>query len=303
MKKNEEYNDIHSFLRDFGTNEQCYEHLYSLKWSAGYACKKCGHDVSVKGRKWHYRKCQKCKYDESSTAHTLFHEIKFPLHKAFLMLHQITTLKKGLSALDMSRQHAVHQNTTWHFKRKVQEAMTTKGRVELLTSVEVDETAIGGAEKGKPGRSHGKKGKVVVALEVDYPEHGDKPTIKNASAEVIDDYSSEELSDAIDEMVDSEAVITTDGWSAYKKAVGERIHIRLLSSNLSNFVDLHWYIFNLKNWLRTIHQGVSIKHLTRYLNEFNFRFNNRNYSGDGFLRVIKYMVKSPKLTRQMATGE
>lgn len=303
MKKNKNYNDIHSFLRDFGTNEQCYIYLCNLKWNTGYSCLKCGHEVSVKGRKWYYRKCQKCKYDESATAHTLFHEIKFPLHKAFFMLHQITTLKKGISTLDMARQHAVHQNTSWHFKRKIQEAMTTNGIIMLKNNVEVDETTIGGSEKGKPGRSHGKKDKVAVALEIDYLEEGNKPIIKNASVQLLDNYSSEELSVAIDSMIDKNAVITTDGWSPYLKAVGNRTHVVLESSVLSNFEDLHWHIFNLKNWLRTIHQGVSSKHLIRYLNEFNFRFNNRNFAGDGFIRLLKIMVKSDPLPRHMAVGE
>jgi len=252
---------------------------------------------------WHYQKCQKCKYDESATAHTLFHEIKFPLHKAFLMLHQITTLKKGISTLDLARQHALHQNTTWHFKRKVQEAMSSSGKVMLKNSVEVDETVIGGYEKGKQGRSHGKKDKVLVAVEIEYPEEGKKVKIKNASAQLIDNYSTKELSAAIDDMIDENAVVTTDGWRPYLKAVGERIHVVLESAVLSNFEDLHWYIFNLKNWIRTIHQGVSSHHLKRYLNEFNFRFNNRNYAGDGFIKALNNMVNLVPLPRHMAIGE
>lgn len=40
--------------------------------------------------------------------------------------------------------------------------------------------------------------------------------------------------------------------------------------------QIHRMIFNLKNWLRGIHHKVSDAHLQQYLNEFFFRFNNRN---------------------------
>jgi hypothetical protein len=136
MKKSEkEYADIHSFLNDFGTTEQCYSYLSDIKWAKGYTCRNCGHAVSDKGRKWYCRKCQVCKYDESCTAHTLFHNTKFPITKAFMMIHQLTTLKKGMSTHELARQHAVHQNTAWFIKRKTQEVMTVKGRLTPLAEV------------------------------------------------------------------------------------------------------------------------------------------------------------------------
>jgi len=301
--RKKKYSDIHSFLKDFGTTEQCYTYLCDIKWGNGYQCRKCRHTVFVGGRTWYYRKCQICKYDESCTAHTLFHNIKFPITKAFLMIHQLTTLKKGMSTNDLARQHGIHQNTAWFFKRKIQEMMTVKGRLTLNGNVEVDETVVGGAESGAPGRSNGKKKKVMVALQIDYPDDDEKPVIKAASAEIIEDYSADELAKAIDKSVSQDAMITTDAWPSYPKAVKKRDHLIFYSSELSNFADLHWYIFNLKNWLKGVHHHVSREHIARYLNEFNYRFNNRNYTGDGFKRAIDFMMKMPALSRQMAIGE
>ncbi|MFT4683097.1 MAG: late competence protein required for DNA uptake (superfamily II DNA/RNA helicase) [Yoonia sp.] len=118
MKKSEKKcADIHGFLKDFGTKEQCYNYLNDLIWSKGFTCSKCGHKVNVEARKWYCRKCQVCKCDESCTAHTLFHNTKFPITKAFMMIHQLTTLKKGMSTHELARQHAVHQNKAWFFYR------------------------------------------------------------------------------------------------------------------------------------------------------------------------------------------
>jgi hypothetical protein len=140
---------------------------------------------------------------------------------------------------------------------------------------------------------------VMVALQIDYSEDDEKPIIKFGSAEVIENYSAKEWAKALDNTVNKEALVTTDGWSSCPKAVGKRDHLILAFSQLSNFTDLHWYIFNLKNWIKGIHHHVSKKHIMRYLNEFNYRFNNRNYLGDGFVRALKYMMKRPPLMRQM----
>src|SRR5947199_317036 len=34
-----------SFQKQFSTQEACHDYLFSLKWSNGYCCEKCGHDA------------------------------------------------------------------------------------------------------------------------------------------------------------------------------------------------------------------------------------------------------------------
>lgn len=293
LKQNESamknYKSFLEFTRDFATEEQCLSYLCQLKWGAGFSCRRCKHTVAIKGHKWHHRRCQKCNYNESSTAHTLFHKLKFSVVKAFWITYQLSTMKKGMSTLEISRQFDIHQETAWFFKRKVQQAMQSVDTPILGGLVEVDETVIGGVEAGKPGRSHGKKKIVQVALEIAYDRY-DEPFVKRGLAQVIENYSAEELGSAIEKMVSQHAVVCTDEWSAYPNAVGKREHITFRSSKGSNFQQLHWHIFNLKNWIRGIHHKISADHLQRYLDEYYFRFNRRNYSGSNPEIMIKAML-------------
>ena len=135
-----------SFAEKFGTEEQCLEFLTQEKWGAGYSCRKCNYAVSVKGRMWYHRMCQKCGYDESCIAHTLFHKLKFPLVSVFWIVYQLSTMKKGMSTLEISRQYGILQENAWYFKRKVQAAMQSQQRAKLSGIVQVDETVIGGFE-------------------------------------------------------------------------------------------------------------------------------------------------------------
>jgi hypothetical protein len=282
MKK---YDDMTQFVGDFHSEEQCYAHLCKMKWGSGFECRKCQHTASVYGRTWYYRRCQKCFYDESCTAHTLFHKIKFPIVKAFWIVYQLSTMKKGMSCLEIARQYHIDKTTAWYFKRKVQEAMQCSNMPLLQGFVQVDETAIGGYEKGVPGRSHGKKKMVMVAVELD--ERKGKLIMKRARARVIENYSADEMKTAVDQMIDQQATIHSDQWASYPKAVDGRTHIAEKSDKGSNFPLLHRLIFNIKNWLRGIHHSVSAEHLQNYLDEFCYRFNRRNHIGTCPLRLLK----------------
>ena len=79
-----------------------------------------------------------------------------------------------MSSCEISRQYRIHQETAWYFRRKVQRAMQSLIIQTLRDNVEVDEAMIGGVDKGRKGRSKGKKRKVQIAVEVAYSED-DKP--------------------------------------------------------------------------------------------------------------------------------
>lgn len=296
-------NDMLSMMENFSSEQQCLQYLTDLKWKDGYCCRRCAHERSIKGRTWHHRRCQKCGYDESCTAHTLFHKLKFPIVKAFWIVHQLSTMKKGLSTLEISRQYGIHQESAWYFKRKVQAAMENSGQPLLSGIVQVDETVIGGFEPGAVGRSQGKRQGVQIAVEVNPTEDGfGKVQIKNARAVIIDNYSSAALSTGIEAMIDSHAAMMTDQWTAYPKAAGGRFHIALPSEKGSGMPEIHHIIFNVKNWLRGIHHKVSPEHLQSYLGEYFYRFNHRNTLNTITDRVLRAMTKHEWLPYKSAVA-
>jgi hypothetical protein len=109
----EEFNKI------FPNENACYRYLYELKWESSYECRKCRCKEFTAEEKLFSKKCSKCGYYESVTAHTLFHAIKFPINKAFyiayLMIYQQDrmTLNRLCILLDLKK------NTCWKFKEKV----------------------------------------------------------------------------------------------------------------------------------------------------------------------------------------
>ncbi|HEX5172075.1 MAG TPA: 7TM diverse intracellular signaling domain-containing protein [Cyclobacteriaceae bacterium] len=109
----------------------CYRFLESLKWGKNFHCKKCGNEKYFDGSQKFSRRCTRCGYNESITAYTIFHSLKFPIEKAFYIAY-VAVLEKNDHTLEMfANELTLRVNTIWSFKRKVIERiadLTTKGR-------------------------------------------------------------------------------------------------------------------------------------------------------------------------------
>lgn len=282
---------LFDFIKAFKTDTDCMAYLSSVKWADGYQCKKCGNINFCKGKKSFSRRCTRCKYDESPTAHTIFDKCKFPLLTAFHILFKISTKKKGMSTLELHREFGLRQKTCWDFKRKAQIVMKSSLKYPLTGEVHVDEFFIGGPEKNQRGRGAEKKRLVVVAIEKVADGIG------RAYGEVIENASSKVLSPFFKSYIATNSTIITDEWNGYKPLMKDYPNMKQIpSSNGNNFPDLHIHIMNLKGWLRGIHHHCSKEHLQGYLDEFHFRHNRRSNMDTIFHKLIERMANKTKIS-------
>lgn len=262
------------FRKQFKTEDDCLKYLVDLKWSNGFKCVKCGHNEYYKGRQWFYCRCGKCMYDESATAGTMFHKCKLGLLRAFEMAFRISVRKKGMSTCELGKEFDCQQKSAWLFKAKLQEAMKSSEQYDLQGSVEIDEFMVGGFEQEAPGRTHGEKSLVVLAVEKVIDKKGNE-NLGRAYARVIDDSSAQSLKTIFEKHIAKDAEAKTDGWRGYLPLKKEWNINQELSNKGGNFQMLHIHIMNIKGWLRGIHHKCSSNRLQNYLNEYHFRFNRR----------------------------
>lgn len=104
---------IHSFIEKFGSEQQCREHLFALRWPNGFHCPYCGHDQYCQLKSRALYQCNQCHHQSSLVAGTLFEGTKLPLRLWFLAIYLITQEKNGISALELSRQLGISYNATW----------------------------------------------------------------------------------------------------------------------------------------------------------------------------------------------
>lgn len=109
----------------------CYRSLENLKWENGFQCRKCGNEKYFQGAQKFSRRCTRCGYNESITAFTIFHSIKFPIEKAFYIAYLAVSGKKENTLEALSRKVGVGLNSVWGFRTKVIErikALEMNGR-------------------------------------------------------------------------------------------------------------------------------------------------------------------------------
>ncbi|TAE20183.1 MAG: IS1595 family transposase [Bacteroidetes bacterium] len=283
--------NIIDFGKVFHNDESCVAYLADLKWQDGFICKKCGHTSGCKKAGHNYH-CYKCNHVESATSGTLFHRIRFGLHKAFHIVFEMVNSSKGMSSIQVGLRYGIRQPTAWTFMHKVRKAMESSKKYPLSKLVHVDEFVVGGMEEGKKGRSYNtNKTKAVVAVEL-----SEKNQVKRVYIKAIDDYSAKSLTPIFEQHISKTAKVVTDKWKGYSPLTKEYNIEQILSANGKNFKQLHIIIHQIKSWIRTIPTHASKKHVESYFNEFTYRINRSQSKQTIFHNIIKRMMNSKPLT-------
>lgn len=97
----------------------CYRFLESLKWEHQFNCRKCGNDRYFDGHQKFSRRCTRCGYNESITAYTVFHNLKFPIEKAFFITYLAVMGRKTYTLEALSDVLDLRLGTIWGFRQKV----------------------------------------------------------------------------------------------------------------------------------------------------------------------------------------
>lgn len=113
--------DYKQFQTLYPDSLACYRFLENLKWEKEFHCRKCANEKYFDGAHKFARRCTRCGYNESITAFTIFHSIKFPIEKAFYIAYLAVTGKKDYTLEMLATQLGLRINTVWSFKHKVQE--------------------------------------------------------------------------------------------------------------------------------------------------------------------------------------
>ena len=107
----------------FADSEKVMKFVADVKWENGFECRNCGHTNYCEGKTAFSRRCTRCKKEESATAHTIFHNIKFPLNKAFYIAYNVCVLGNEFSSYNFSDRLELNQMTCWKFRKRIQTCM------------------------------------------------------------------------------------------------------------------------------------------------------------------------------------
>lgn len=293
------------FVKMFPDENACANYLEELRWAKGFICPSCG----TPGEPWRQTRdrlvCCVCRHQSSVSAGTILDKTRTPLTTWFEVAWHVATAKNGMSAKTLERTLGMSYRVAWTMLHRYRVAMVRAVRERLTGEVEIDETMVGGAEKGgKRGRG-AEKCIVTIAVEIKRPMGFGRVRMRH-----VPDASGGSLESFVRDTVVPGSMVCTDGWRGYNGLSNGYTHKQTVLSSSGDpahvsMPGVHRISSLLKRWLLGTHQGsFDPEHLQSYLEEYTFRFNRRTSNSRGlvFRRLVEQAVTTGPITEADITN-
>lgn len=289
----------------FATDDKCRDFLEELRWPQGkVSCVRCGSKALTEipdRNQWH---CLFCQYQFSVTAGTIMHDSHLPLRKWLVAIYVMMESKKAISANQMKRTLGIGSyRTAWYLCHRIREAMGSDpfDGPTLFGIIEVDETLMGGKRKNVGRGYRENKTWVAAALQRD----------GKVRLERIPDVTRKTLHSFVSNNIKDEAeAIYTDEWKGYlgiedddscHETVNHFKEEWVVGDMHANSIEGVWSLFE-GSIVESFHQ-ISEKHLDRYIEEMEWRFNNRNNPHMFRDTVKRILATDPLRYRKLVGGK
>lgn len=290
---------LRQFKRKYGTHDLCLEAIKQLRFSDNMDCPKCKvQSVFYRVSQRSSYACKFCGHHIYPLAGTIFEKSTTGLDLWFFAMYLMVQTRSGVSAKQLERMLGVTYKTAWRIFKQIRMLMAQDPTL-LDGIVEIDETFIGG--KGKNRRyvpNFNEKPKEVVMGMV---ERGGK-----AYAKHIPNTGKWTLLKQIKDHVSPTARLITDEYYGYTglKHYGYNHQFvthketYVVGDIYTQSVENLWSI--LKRGIYGVYRVVSPKYLQAYIDEYAWRFNNRQFQGLMFEKLLRQITEVKPLRLQPA---
>lgn len=274
---------IYNLLKKFPDEESARKYLEQQKWNGKPKCHHCNsEDVVIwrKDRSGYYR-CHKCRTVFCVKTNTIFAHTLIPLDKWLLAFYMVVTARKGISSMQLSKELGITQKSAWLLLSKIRYAMGNNDYNYLLKGiVEVDETYVNGKESNKHLNKRVKIGRGVAGKT---PIFGIVERNGKLYTKVVPNTKRTTLQSIITQKVKQNSVVNTDGALQYigienfgydRKSVNHSAKQYVNGMDYTNTIESVWAV--LKRGFYGTYHKFSLKHLQKYVDEFQFRWNEGN---------------------------
>jgi transposase-like protein len=167
--------NLQNLAQNFSSEDQARRFFEKQRWPDGVVCPHCGvvgesyrlegdpeSKTPVRKGVW---KCRGCQKQFTCTVGTIFADSHIPLNKWLMAIHFLCASKKGMSSHQLHRMLGVTYKSAWFMTHRIRHAMAQESLLSPLSgTVEVDETYVGGKEKGNPGHPTPERSKKVPVV-------------------------------------------------------------------------------------------------------------------------------------------
>ena len=286
----------------------CREYLVARRWPNGVICPRCGSKNVLfleNYNRWHCREKHDAPQFTLKTG-TIFEDSPLGLDKWLAAMWMVVNCKNGVSSWEIHRSLKVTQKSAWFMNHRIRYALQNGSILKLSGECEVDESFIGG--KARNMHMDVRKRRITATGPTDktavfgvLERAKDDGRHSKVRTKVIIDRKKKTLQAEVKAHVQVGAALYSDALLSYDGLESEYAHqvvdhaveyVRGLvhTNGLENF----WCLF--KRGINGTYVSVEPFHLFRYLDEQEFRFNNRGTcdtpvtDGDRFDLAVRQIV-------------
>lgn len=282
-----------------------------MRWPDGV--RYCPHCAStnvavVKSKRPQPYRCREkeCRKSFSAKVGSVLHSSKLPVRDWLYAMYLMSISKKGLSSLQLAHELHISQEAAWRLGHKIREAWNQGALFPMSGEVEVDETYIGGKEKNKHENKKLRAGRGAVGKQAVV---GIRSRDGEVRARPVAKTDKETLHGEIAANVEPGSTVYTDEAAAYRgmreyrhesvaHSAGEYVNGKTHTNGIESF----WAL--LKRGYHGSYHQISVKHLSRYVDEFQHRWNNCDLHALSFMeRTIRAMVGRRLIHRALVDGD
>lgn len=290
------------FKKQYPDDDACLDAIMARKMGNEPVCPGCG----VIGAKFHRitgrraYACQWCGHHVYPCAGTIFEHSSTKLTLWFHAMYLMTSTRNGVSAKELERHLGVTYKCAWRIGHQLRILMAARDKAntppQLSGHVEIDETYVGGVRK--TGRNRAGQPKLKKRLDNKSVVMGMVQRGGAFKGFVVENNRKTTLLPHVVKNVGYGSTVTTDTLASYRL-----LHKFGYTHEAVNHVENEWargihhtnriegFWSHLKRGITSTHVAVSKKHLQKYVDEFAFRYNNRQAPNEMFLRMLAQVSK------------
>jgi transposase-like protein len=278
---------LKQFLAVFPNDDVCLDYIRDKKYPERIDCPSCEKNAlfhRVSGRKSYA--CDFCGYQISPTANTIFHKSRTSLTTWFYVIYLMAQTRGGISAKQIERETGVTYKTAWRMCKQIRQCLDSDYS-PFDGDVEIDESYFGGKHSGKRGR--GSENKTAVLGVVERKGKLEVRTVPNVRAKTLHPIIQANVAKGTQVYTDEFKVYRTLPGMGYKHAtVPHADKVYVVGNAHTNTLEGFWS--NCKTGISGVYHSVSSKYLQNYLDEYAFRYNNRNMVTQMFFLFLNRAV-------------
>jgi transposase-like protein len=270
----------------FADPEKCFRYAVKLRWPSGeISCPRCGDQKFsfIKTRRIWF--CYSCKKQFTVKVKTIMEDSALGLDKWMTAIWMLANCRNGISSHEVARSLGITQKSAWFMLQRIREALGDQkyGRGKVGgpgNQVEADETFVGGKVSNMHVKRRQKFETIGMQTNKTIVQGVYDRQLRKVRAAVVPDVKRETLQNMLLKNIKYGSAIYTDNAVGYNKLLQNFVHEVVNHTNEyvrghvhTNSIENFWSL--LKRSLKGTYVCVEPFHLSRYVDEQVFRFNNR----------------------------